>query len=77
MINITCENDNSAGVFLPLPSIILGRAQRPLPSKMLLGPSEFNSEGPTTCGILAQPIRANIPQLLRASERSSEAHRSS
>ena len=31
MINITCENDNSAGVRKPLPSIILGRGQRPPP----------------------------------------------
>ena len=56
MMRAETKNDNSGGVSQPLRSIILAGGPDPLHPKNTSGPSEFNSEGPITCGILSQPI---------------------
>ena len=56
MMRAETKNDNSGGVSQPLRSIILAGGPDPLHPKKSSGPSEFNSEGPMTCGTLPQLI---------------------
>ena len=56
MMRAETKTERSGGVSQPLRFIILAGGPDPLHPKNTSGPSEFNSEGPITCGILSQPI---------------------